>query len=394
MREAANKTKQRLSLLPGKPVKPPSADRKQRLVSPDSCRHTKQPSDSQRSPPNAAVTDCRGKASAGLPAARLGPVVRWCSYSLAAVRAFLPSVLVLLSLLLRLRFMLLVALVRDMLGARRTNDSMRLASRDDKLGTLALELMGAPAAKRELTDSRALAAEQRGLWEGASLPDDSDTELTSGELTLTSPIEMAAAGSVPESLLLDSSPGAGVSVVSVPELDADPDPLSTTEDSTTMGSSCCTSELTLLPVPTATPWSSNKPSALFSRRRPPTPISPMEELRLMSEEEATLHTELLLPFLLDELAPPSDGAPPLSRQLFFTRLLHDCCCREAEVEEAEQDVVVVVPLLVTGITEGPTMEEGPETVDETGLGDGAVAADSGSYPGASFRSNFPSAPIR
>lgn len=307
--------------------------------------------------------------------------------------AFLPNVLVLLSLLLRLRFILLVALVLDMLGARRTNDSMRLASRDDKLGTLALELMGAPAASRELTDSRAFVAEQRGLWDGASLPEDSDTELTSGELTLTSPMEMAVAGSVVESLFLDSSPGAGMSVVSVPELDAEPDPLSTTEDSTTMGSSCCTSVLTLLPVTIPTPWSSNSPSALFSSRRPPTPISPMEELRLMSEEEATLQTELLLPFLLEELAPPSDVAPPLSRQLFFTRLLHDCC-REAEVEDAEQDVVVVVPLLVTGIEEGPTMEEGPETVDETGLGDGAVAADSGSYPGASFRSNFPSAPIR
>lgn len=307
--------------------------------------------------------------------------------------AFLPNVLVLLSLLLRLRFMLLVALVRDMLGARRTNDSMRLASRDDKLGTLALELMGAPAASRELTDSRAFVAEQRGLWEGASLPEDSDTELTSGELTLTSPIEMAVAGSAVESLFLDSSPGACMSVVSVPELDAEPDPLSTTEDSTTIGSSCCTSVLTLLPVTIPTPWSSNSPSALFSSRRPPTPINPMEELRLISEEEATLQTELLLPFLLDELAPPNDVAPPLSRQ--FTRLLHDCCCcREAEVEDAEQDVVVVVPLLVTGIEEGPTMEEGPETVDETGLGDGAVAADSGSYPGASFRSNFPSAPIR
>lgn len=320
------------------------------------------------------------------------------SYSLAVVKAFLPSVLVLLSLLLRLRFMLLVALVRDMLGARRTKDSMRLASREDRLGTLALELMGAPAARRELTDSRALVAEQSGLCDGASLPEDSDTELTSGELTLTSPMEMAVAGSVPESLLLDSSPGAAASAVSVPELDAEPEPLSTTEDSTTMGSSCCTSEPTPPPVPTPTPtpWSSNSPSALFSRRRPPTPIRPMEELRLMSEEDATLQTELLLPFLLDELAPPSGGAPPLSRQLFFTRLLHDCCCccREAEVEEAEQAVVVVVPLLVTGIEEGPTMEEGPETVDETGLGDGAVAADSGSYPGASFRSNFPSAPIR
>lgn len=115
----------------------------------------------------------------------------------------------------------------------------------------------------------------------------------------------------------------------------------------------------------------------------------------MSEEEATLQTELLLPFLLDELAPPSDVAPPLSGQLFFTRLLHDCCCEEDEVEEDEDEVVVVVPPLAAGITEGPTVEEaGPETVDETGLGDGAVAADSGSYPGASLRSNFPSAPIR
>lgn len=76
---------------------------------------------------------------------------------------FLPNVLVLLSLLLRLRFILLVALVRDMFGARRTKDSIRLASRDDRLGTLALELMGAPAANRELTDSRALVAEHRGL---------------------------------------------------------------------------------------------------------------------------------------------------------------------------------------------------------------------------------------
>lgn len=151
---------------------------------------------------------------------------------------FLPSVLVLLSLLLRLKFMLLVALVRDMLGARRTKDSMRLASRDDRLGTLALELMGAPAARSELTDSRALAAEHRGLWEGVSLLDDSDTELTSGELTLTRPMEIAVAGSVAvdESLFLASSPGAGVSAVSVPELDTEPDPPSAAEDSTTMGS--------------------------------------------------------------------------------------------------------------------------------------------------------------
>lgn len=312
---------------------------------------------------------------------------------------FRPRVLVLLSLLLRLRFMLLVALVRDMLGARRTNDSMRLASRDDRLGTLALELIGAPAASRELTESRVLAAEHRGLWEGVSLLEDSDTELTSGELTLTNPIEMAAAGSVDaadESLFLASSPGVGMSAASVPELESEPDPPSTTEESTTMGSSCCPSELTPPPVTPPTPWSSSSPSALLSSRRPPTPASPMDELRLMSEEEATLQTELLLPFLLDELAPPRGRAPPLSGQLFFTTLLHDCCCwKEAEVEEAGHEVAVVALLLAAVVTDGPTMEEaGPETVDETGLGDGAVAADSGSYPGASFRSNFPSAPIR
>lgn len=149
---------------------------------------------------------------------------------------FLPSVLVLLSLLLRLRFMLFVALVRDMLGARRTKDSIKLASRDDKLGTLALELMGAPAAKRELTDSRALATEHIGLWEGVSLLDDSDTELTSGELTLTSPMEIAVAGSVDESLFLVSSAVVDASPVSVPELDAEPDPPSAAEDRTTIGS--------------------------------------------------------------------------------------------------------------------------------------------------------------
>lgn len=318
-------------------------------------------------------------------------------YSLAVLMTFLPSVLVLLSLLLRLRFMLLVALVRDMLGARRTNDSMRLASREDRLGTLALELMGAPAASRELTDSRALAAEHRGLCEGVSLPDDSDTELTSGELTLTRPMEMAVAGSVVAvagSLFLASSPGAPVSAVSVPELDAEPEPASTEEDSTTIGSCCCPSDIPLpVTTPTTEPWSSSSPSARLSSRRPAAPASPTEELRLMSEEEATLQTELLLPFLLEELALPSDVAPPLSGQLFFTRLLHSCCCDEEDVDE--DVVVVVVPLLATGVVEGPTVEEaGPETVDEIGLGDGAVAADSGSYPGASLRSNFPSAPIR
>lgn len=321
-------------------------------------------------------------------------LVEILQYSLAVLMTFRPSVLVLLSLLLRLRFMLLVALVRDMLGARRTKDSMRLASRDDRLGTLALELMGAPAASRELTDSRALAAEHRGLWEGASLLEDSDTELTSGELTLTSPMEMAVAGSVgvDESLFLASSPGTKASAVIVPELDADPDPPSVTEDSTTIGSCSCPSE----PAPppdtpvSPVPWSSSSPSALLSSLSPP-PGSPADELKLMSEEDATLHTELLLPFLLEEPAPPSDMAPPFSGQLFFTRLLQDCCCEEEE----EEEVVVVVPPLAARVTEGPTVEEaGPETVDETGLGDGAVAADSGSYPGASLRSNFPSAPIR
>lgn len=160
-----------------------------------------------------------------------------CQYSLAALMTFRPKVLVLLSLLLRLRFMLLVALVRDMLGARRTKDSMRLASRDDRLGTLALELMGAPAASRELTDSRVFAAEHRGLWECVSLLDASDTELTSGELTLTSPMEMAVAGSVLAVVVGDwcSSPVTDMSAVSVPELDPDPHPASA-EDRTTIGS--------------------------------------------------------------------------------------------------------------------------------------------------------------
>jgi len=295
-----------------------------------------------------------------------------------------PSVLVLLSLLLRLRFMLLVALVRDMLGARRTKDSMRLASRDDRLGTLALELMGAPAASSELTDSRTFAAEHSGLWEGASLPDRSDTELTSGELTLTSPMEMVAAGSEDETLFLASLPGGGV-----PEAN-EPDPPSTAEDSTTKGSCWCPSEPSPAAPPAPGPWSRSSPSARLSRRRPPAPGGPADEPRLMSEEDATLQTELLLPFLL-----PSAAAPPLSGQLFFTRLLHDCCCEEDDVEDDEDEVVVVVPPLAAGVTEGPTVEEaGPETVDETGLGDGAEAADSGSYPGASLRSNFPSAPIR
>lgn len=220
--------------------------------------------------------------------------------------------------------------------------------------------------------------------------DDSDTELTSGELTLTSPMEMAVAGSVPAVAVGEwgSSPAAEVSAVSVPELEAEPDPPSAAEDRTTMGSCWCPSGPSPPPGNPGTPWSSSTPSAFLSRCRPPAPVRPAEELRLMSDEEATLQTELLLPFLLEELA-------PLSGQLFFTRLLQDGCCEDDEVEEEDDDVVVVVPPTAAGVTEGPTVEEaGPETVDETGLGDGAVAASSGSYPGASFRSNFPSAPIR
>lgn len=107
----------------------------------------------------------------------------------------------------------------------------------------------------------------------------------------------------------------------------------------------------------------------------------------MSEEEAALHTELLLPLRPDEPAPLSDEAPPLSGQLFFTRLLHE--------DGADAALALPPPLLAAGVGEGPSAAKaGPETADETGLGDGAEAADSGSYPGASLRSNFPSAPIR
>lgn len=104
---------------------------------------------------------------------------------------FLPKVLVLLSLLLRLKFMLLVALVRAMFATLRTKDSRLEVSRDDKLGTLALELIGAPAANKELTESLLLAEELRGRWEAASLLVSSETELTSGELTLTIPMDIA-----------------------------------------------------------------------------------------------------------------------------------------------------------------------------------------------------------
>jgi len=104
---------------------------------------------------------------------------------------FLPRVLVLLSLLLRLKFMLFVALVRAMFATLRTKDSRLEVSRDDKLGTLALELIGAPAANKELTESLLLAEELRGRWDAASLLVSSETELTSGELTLTIPMEIA-----------------------------------------------------------------------------------------------------------------------------------------------------------------------------------------------------------
>lgn len=287
---------------------------------------------------------------------------QWRVDSLAVLMTVLPSVLVLLSLLLRLKFMLLVALVRDMLGARRTNDSMRLASRDDRLGTLALELMGAPAASSELTDRRALVAEQRGRWEGASLLDDSDTELTSGELTLTRPMEMAAlsaAAAAPACRspvgVLRSLSAPAPSPVSVPLLDAEPASLVAVvagdDDSTTTGS------WPSAPGPPAPPGPPPLPGPATAPSTPPptTPassrlsallVSTRVELRLTSLLLATLHTELLLPFRLDELAPAPAAAglePPLSGQLFFTRLLQD-----------------------GGV---------PETVDETGLGDGA---DSGS----------------
>lgn len=178
-----------------------------------------------------------------------------------------------------------------------------------------------------------------------SLLEDSETELTSGELTLTSPMEMAAGSvtgrRVPSSLR--SAPSPPVSAVSVLVLEAEP---ASAEDSTTMGS--------WLSAPGATPPGPPPCSSWPSARR-----SSLAELRLISLLLATLHTELLLPFRLEELAPAPEEEPPLSGQLFFPRLLQDCAV--------------------------------PETVDETGLGDGA---DSGSYPGASLRSNFPSAPIR
>lgn len=280
--------------------------------------------------------------------------------SLAVLMTVLPSVLVLLSLLLRLKFMLLVALVRDMLGARRTNDSMRLASRDDRLGTLALELMGAPAASSELTDSRALVAEHRGRWDGASLLEDSDTELTSGELTLTRPMEMAALSAAaaaaacrsPVGVLRSLSPPTP-SPVSVPLLDAEPASLVAVvagdDDSTTTGSWPSAPGPPAPPGPPppgpATAPSTPPPTTPASSRLSALLVSTRVELRLTSLLLATLHTELLLPFRLDELAPaPAAGLePPLSGQLFFTRLLQD-----------------------GGV---------PETVDETGLGDGA---DSGS----------------
>lgn len=104
---------------------------------------------------------------------------------------FLPRVLVLLSLLLRLRFMLFVALVRAMFATLLTKLSKLDVSLEDKLGTLALELIGAPAANKELTDSLLLAEELRGRCEAASLLVNSDTELTSGELTLTIPMDIA-----------------------------------------------------------------------------------------------------------------------------------------------------------------------------------------------------------
>lgn len=236
-------------------------------------------------------------------------------YSPDAAATLRPIVLVLLSLLLRLRFMLLVALVRAMLGARRTNDSMRLASRDDRLGTLALELIGAPAASRELTERRAPVPGPSGLWDTAALPDESETELTSGELTLTGPTEMAVDSLLGSALSPDAEPPSAV-------------------ERTTSGS--CPS----VPVgpPPSSVLCSDRPSSLRAEPRP-----------------TSLHAELLLPLRPEDV---EDG-PPLSGQLFLARLLQ-------------------------GVG-------GPATAQETVLGDGA---NSGSYPGANFRSNFPSAPMR
>lgn len=149
-------------------------------------------------------------------------------YLLAALMTFLPNVLVLLSLLLRLKFMLLVALVRAMFATLRTKDSKLDVSREDKLGTLALELIGAPAASSELTDSLLLAEELRGRWEAASLLVSSDTELTSGELTLTIPMDIALDSPVarielsgPNFLSTFSFPTSAVNVL-VLALDDDP----------------------------------------------------------------------------------------------------------------------------------------------------------------------------
>lgn len=150
------------------------------------------------------------------------------SGEVAELTAFLPSVLVLLSLLLRLRFILLVAFVLAMFATLRTKDSRLDVSRDDRLGTLALELMGAPAANRELTESLLLADEPSGLGTAASLLLSSDTELTSGELMLTMPIDMAGASPV---FLSPPSPS-----VSPPVGHVDGPEAAGLEDSTRMGS--------------------------------------------------------------------------------------------------------------------------------------------------------------
>ena len=61
--------------------------------------------------------------------------------------------------------MLFVALVRAMFATLLTKLSKLDVSLEDRLGTLALELIGAPAANKELTESLLLAEELRGRCE-------------------------------------------------------------------------------------------------------------------------------------------------------------------------------------------------------------------------------------
>lgn len=213
--------------------------------------------------------------------------------------------------------MLLVAFVLAMFATLLTKDSRLDVSRDDRLGTLALELIGAPAASRELTESLLLAEDPSGLGTAASLLLSSDTELTSGELMLTMPIDIAGVSPV----FLSPSP-----ICSPPGGQVEEPGAAGLEDSTRIGS-----------------WCRSEPcsSAL---------LSVLAQVTLASLLLATLQTELLLPLRLQEpVTPPAtvqveeEWGGALSGQLFFTKLLQE-----------------------GGV---------PATVDETGLDD---AADSGS----------------